>query len=148
MLMPGLAVVGGIFTAYLALTTNHALVIDEYWREGKAINRSLAKEAHAQALGLQLRLVPTPEGLQVKVADAQGRPWSSPSPVRVQWIHPTLAGRDRQAFAQPLGDGEYLASHFKWPDEGRWQVMVEDAGGAWRAKASWLASEKEMVIQP
>jgi len=147
MLMPGLAVVGGVFTAYLAVTTNHALVVDEYWREGKAINRSLAKEAHAQALGLQLRLKPTPEGLQLNV-EAQGRPWSSPYPVRVQWIHPTLAGRDLQASAQPLGEGEYLARHFKWPDEGRWQVMVEDAAGAWRAKALWSASEDEMVIQP
>jgi hypothetical protein len=151
MLMPGLAVVGGIFTAYLAVTTNHALVVDEYWREGKAINRSLAKEAHAQALGLQLRLKPTPEGLQLKVDDAQGRPWASPSPVRVHWIHPTFAGRDAQTLAYPLGDGKYLASQFsqfKWPAEGRWQVMVEDSGGAWRAKATWSASEKEVVIQP
>lgn len=147
MLMPALAVVGGLFTAYLALTTNHALVVDEYWREGKAINRSLAKEAHAQALGLQLRLRSAEGGLQLSV-DAHGRPWSSAAPVRVQWIHPTLAGRDRQALAQPQGDGKYLAKGFAWPEDGRWQVMVEDAGGAWRAKAVWSASEKELIIQP
>ena len=147
MLMPAVAVIGGILTAYLALSTNHALVVDEYWREGKAINRSLAKEAHAQALGLNLHLRPTAEGLQLTV-DAGGRPWSSQAPVRVQWIHPTLAGRDVQALAQPVGAGEYLARDFKWPEEGRWQVMIEDADGAWRAKAIWSAPENGLRIQP
>ncbi|NCX03543.1 MAG: hypothetical protein EBV72_11790 [Betaproteobacteria bacterium] len=56
MLMPGLAVVGGVITAYLAISSNHALVVGEYWREGKAINHSLAKEAQAKALGLELSM--------------------------------------------------------------------------------------------
>ncbi|MEY3477465.1 MAG: hypothetical protein RLY65_1865, partial [Pseudomonadota bacterium] len=29
-----------------------------------------------------------------------------------------------------------------------WQLMVEDAGGAWRMKAVWSASSDEVVIRP
>jgi hypothetical protein len=44
MLMPATALFGGIATFWLAATTNNALVVDDYYREGKAINQQLARD--------------------------------------------------------------------------------------------------------
>jgi hypothetical protein len=147
MLMPALAVAGGIFTAYLAISSNNALVVGEYWREGKAINHSLAKEAHAKALGLELRISQDGNDLSLQLLSV-GQSVQSPNPIRVQWIHPTLSGRDRAGIAMPLGQGYYRIADFTWPQEGHWQLMAEDAGGAWRMKTVWSASNDEVVILP
>ena len=147
MLMPGLAVVGGVITAYLAISSNNALVVGEYWREGKAINHSLAKEAQAKALGLELSMQQVGSDLRVQLR-SMGQAAQSTNPIRVQWIHPTLSGRDRMGIAMPQGHGVYRIADFTWPKEGHWQLMVEDAGGAWRMKTVWSASSDEVFIRP
>jgi len=147
MLMPAVAVIGGAITIYLAINSNHALVVGEYWREGKAINHSLAKEAHARALGLELRMIKDGSDLRLQLL-AMGQEGQGLHPIRVQWIHPTLSGRDKMAVAQPIGGGYYRIANFEWPTEGHWQLMAEDAGGAWRLKTVWSATQEEVVIRP
>lgn len=56
MIAPAAAVVGGIFTWWLAAHTNHALVVDDYYREGRAINQQLARDAEATRMGLSATL--------------------------------------------------------------------------------------------
>ena len=52
MLMPACAVVGGVITFWLAATTNNSLVVDDYYREGRAINMQLARDEAAASMGL------------------------------------------------------------------------------------------------
>ena len=44
---PLAAVVGGMVTLYLAVTTSDGLVVDDYYKRGKAINRDLARDTVA-----------------------------------------------------------------------------------------------------
>ena len=56
MSMPAAAVVGGAITFWLAATSNNALVVDDYYREGKAINLELDRDRTAAQLGLSAEL--------------------------------------------------------------------------------------------
>jgi hypothetical protein len=53
---PLAAVIGGIVTIYLAVTTSDGLVVDDYYRHGKTINRVLARDRAAAEHGLEARI--------------------------------------------------------------------------------------------
>ena len=52
MIMPATAMFGGIFTWWLAANANNSMVVDDYYREGRAINQQLARDDRATQLGL------------------------------------------------------------------------------------------------
>lgn len=52
MLMPATAIVAGFITLWLAVTTFDGLVADDYYKQGLAINQTLARANAAQELGL------------------------------------------------------------------------------------------------
>ena len=54
--MPASAVVGGIVTIIIAVKSPNALVVDDYYKEGMAINQSLERDKNAAELGLSARL--------------------------------------------------------------------------------------------
>ena len=73
MLMPATALFGGLATFYLAATTNNALVVDDYYREGKAINQQLARDTKATQLGLTATLTRAADGrARIELVAAQG----------------------------------------------------------------------------
>ncbi len=41
---PAAALIGGFVTLWLAVTTSDSLVVDDYYREGRAINQQLARD--------------------------------------------------------------------------------------------------------
>ena len=51
MLGPAAVVVAGVATAWLAISTEDGLVVEDYYKEGKAINRVLKREETAGAMG-------------------------------------------------------------------------------------------------
>ena len=55
-LFPSMAVIGGMITIYLAVTTSDGLVVDDYYKRGKAINRVLARDKAAARYGLTATL--------------------------------------------------------------------------------------------
>ena len=50
---PAVAVVGSLFTIYLAISSNDGLVVDDYYQQGLEINRVLARDQAAKFHGLQ-----------------------------------------------------------------------------------------------
>ena len=60
---PLISVLLGIMMVYLALTTNNALVVDDYYAEGKGINLRIERDRSASLLGLGATLTGTEEGL-------------------------------------------------------------------------------------
>ena len=55
--IPAASVIAGINMIYLAVNTDDGLVVDDYYKEGMAINQSLQRDKTAAELGLTARLV-------------------------------------------------------------------------------------------
>jgi len=133
MLAPGAAMIGGFFMLWLAASANNSLVVDDYYREGRAINLQLARDREAVALGLhgELRGVRDADGAAV-VLQLQAKPgivW--PDTLALSLVHATRAELDASWTMQRVGNGSYRASA-TLPASGRWQVQIEDPGKAWR----------------
>lgn len=130
MLMPALAVVGGLITFWLAATTNNALVVDDYYREGKAINRQLARDQAARELALRAELAAGPGGgIELRLSAAQG---NLPPFLTLRVIHATRAELDFIATLSSVGNGIYRGNQAELPTSGRWNVLLEDPDRSWR----------------
>ncbi len=131
MLMPAIALFGGLYTAYLAVTTNDALVVDDYYREGKAINLQIARDVRAAELGLSASLSSgIGGGLTVRLQSNPGV--ALPDALSLRIMHATRAELDRQTVLPAMGGGVYARPEFDLPRDGRWRVQIESADKAWR----------------
>jgi hypothetical protein len=134
MLMPAIAFFGGIATFWLAATTNHSLVVDDYYAEGKAINLQLARARTAATLGLEARVSRAADGsvlVQMKALDLQ----KLPDALTLRVVHPTQAELDLRLplVADPATPGRYLGAAGALPAQNtRWTLSLEDGAGTWR----------------
>ncbi len=129
--IPALAVVGSGITLWLALTSNNDLVVDDYYREGRTINRTIARDQEAAHLGLRARIEDSSEGLRLELQAADPAP-EFPATLRLRLVHATEAARDRDVTLRSLGQGRYLGAGEHLPSASRWAVVVEDPGAHWR----------------
>ena len=131
MTMPAAALVSGAITFWLAATTNNPLVVDDYYREGKAINLQLARDEAALRLGLVAELESGPDGApRLRLAALPGSPL--PPFVTVRLVHATRAEFDRGFTLAAAGGGLYTAAQGPLPADGRWNVVIEDPDRRWR----------------
>lgn len=147
---PALVVVASMITYVLAARTENALVADNYYKEGLAINRVLDAARNAATHHYHARLVLTPgEGAQLALT-GDGK---LPSRLRLMFIHPTHGRLDQTIMLEAAGQGEYRlhAAGFNalagLQDSPRWYVRVQDEAGAWRLAGQWdrrRASSVEM----
>src|SRR3712207_6000995 len=56
MLGPAVVVVAGVYTTYLAFSQPDALVVDDYYKQGKAINQDLRRDRAAASMALEAML--------------------------------------------------------------------------------------------
>ncbi|MGD9946360.1 MAG: FixH family protein [Burkholderiaceae bacterium] len=133
MLAPGAAAIGGFFILWLAASANNSLVVDDYYREGRAINLQLARDRLAGELGLHGELSGSTDadGAAV-VLQLQARPgidW--PDTLTLSLVHATRAELDASWPMQRIGEGRYRAAA-TLPASGHWQVQIEDPARRWR----------------
>ncbi|HRP97417.1 MAG TPA: FixH family protein [Rhodocyclaceae bacterium] len=143
--VPATSVVLGIVLLYFAITTADGLVVDDYYRQGRAIGQTMARSAHAAELGLAADLEFRADHLTVRLSAADGV--SLPSTVLVTIAHPTRSGRD-QSLALVGSDGEFSGA-LSPLSTGRWLVQLEDEARTWRLRrAIYLPSEAQVTILP
>ncbi|HCE39045.1 FixH family protein [Alloalcanivorax profundimaris] len=124
--LPASAVVGGLVTLAIAITHADSTVDDNWYRDGKAINRSLEAENRAARLGLAASL--DADG-RVRLSSAIAVPW--PDRLNLKLRHPTFADQDRNLTLRHLGQGRYEPDE-ALPDKGEWNVTLAPPDGAWR----------------
>lgn len=130
---PTAALIGGIFTFWLAATTTDSMVVDDYYREGRAINQQLARDRQASALGLQATLS-GPSGaadatIRLTLTALRGTDW--PAQLKLRVVHATRAELDVAYLLSHDGGGVYRTAG-ALPGAGRWLVQLEDPGRSWR----------------
>ena len=128
--LPASAVLAGIATILIATHKPHSLVVDDYYKEGLAINRQLAREQRAATLGLVARLsFDSDRGAVDAVLSARQPPQGER--LRLQLFHPTRAEWDQTIPLLRQPDGRYTGVLAEAPP-GYWHLVLEPLDGEWR----------------
>lgn len=127
---PAAVVAAGVVTIWLAVATADGLVVDDYYKRGLAINQTLRRGVVADTAGYEatLRIRSDADRLELILTTDRGAP--VPEFVRLRFVHPTRSGLDRTlALRGAAGRFEGAIAALA---PGRWNVLLEDDGGAWR----------------
>ena len=127
---PVAAIVAGVYTTVLAFRTSDGLVADDYYKQGLTINKTLAREARAVALGLRASALYLGESGRVRVL-LEG---AAPARLTLRLAHPTRAALDRVVALSLVRPGVYEGS-LELGDGIRWHAVLETA--EWRLAGDW-----------
>lgn len=142
---PAAAVIGGIATVFLALQSADSLVVDDYYKEGKAINLTLARDRRATELGLAAELVRAPAGLRLALQSTTAAvAW--PDELAVRLIHATRSEFDRDLVFRAIGGGRFVAPDARLPEAGRWTLQIESPDDDWRLATSIDADGERWIV--
>jgi hypothetical protein len=145
MLGPLIVVLAGSYTAWLAVSGQDALVVDDYYKQGKAINQDLRRDrvASGMKLGAELRYDAAAGKLSGNLSTL-GHPLADAIVIRL--VHSTLPAKDIQLEAQADQNGNFSV-RLPLLDMARWQVMIEGANGNWRLNGVWnWPHERQVAI--
>ncbi|MDE2600290.1 MAG: FixH family protein [Rhodocyclaceae bacterium] len=147
---PAVVVIAGLVTAWIAYTHGDPVLSDDYYRQGLAVQQTLASDARAQSFGLEARLRLNAAGdVHVGLSargQARSKDFVAPSVIRVTLSHPTRAGLDQTAELHREGEGYVGRLHL--PASGHWLVMVEsDGADGWRMLGKVILPAAEVKIQ-
>lgn len=135
MLGPAWVLIGGSMIGYLAVTRPDAMVVDDYYRQGKAINQDLRREQAAAARGIAIALRYDPVHRRLLgTLRSQGLPLGGI--VHLRLVHPTQPEKDivMAVLANQQGVFEVGMAPFA---QTRWQVQAEGAARDWRLAGPW-----------
>lgn len=140
--LPASAIVAGIITIVIAVRTTDGLVADDYYKQGLAINQTIARDELARSRGLRAVLELREGQVRVSLTAESG---DLPPSVRLTLVHPTRAGED-QAVRLARRDQVYVGELGR-VSAGRWGIRIEDEDGLWRMSGSaYLPSEGAVRI--
>ena len=136
MLGPATVLAGGVFVAWLAAGHPDALVVGDYYKQGKAINQELRRDRAATKLGLtlQARYDAQTGKLSGRLVARAGA--TQAAPFTIYLAHPTLPQRDLRLFVRPAEDGSFAVA-LPALERTHWQVVVEGGLRDWRLARGW-----------
>ena len=141
---PAAVVLAGVATTVLAVTSFDGLVADDYYKQGLGINRALARDDMARALGLDASVQFNADRTRVRVVLGAG---AQPRAIKVALVHPTRPEAD-QAVTLPAGaDGIYEGA-MRPPRATTMQLRIEDADGKWRLAGAWATKDDGVKLAP
>jgi hypothetical protein len=142
---PAVVIVAGFTTLYLAASGSDPLVVDNYYKEGLAINQVLARDRAASAANYQAQVLVSTDRTQLRMM-LQGT-GTLPAQLRLRFVHPTKAGFDRDVLLQQTQPGWY-EGRVRLTETLRWEVSLEDLQQHWRLSGSWDPSQSEFALKP
>ena len=140
--LPMTAVIGGMVTIYIAVATSDGLVVDDYYKRGKAINMDLARDRAAAMHQLQARLGIDLQYRQVTLK-LQARGYELPGTVALALLHPTRAGHDQAVQLQMVDAGRYTGTVAELP-LGGWYVQL--SADDWRLSGRLTLPQTEPAV--
>lgn len=105
--LPASAVIAGLTTLMIAINNADDLVADDWYRDGRAINRNLDAERLASQLGVSATLSQHNGVVDVALRADAPLPW--PETLQLFLRHPTQAKRDVTLTLVHQGNGRYSA---------------------------------------
>ena len=121
---PAAAVLAGIATLWIAAAGADGLVAEDYYKQGLGINRLIAREERARALGIAAGLELKDGQIRVRLENA------SPEALFVHLAHRTRAGFDQRLRLARVAGG--YETDLPPLAAGGWRASIEDPKGEWR----------------
>lgn len=140
---PVAVIVAGIHTTWLAYSSQDALVVDDYYKQGKAINQDLRRDLVAANMKVQVdmgydavhgRLDGTIHALDASKAGA----------IIVRLVHPTQPDKDMRLELHADQYGNF-SGDLPMLELGRWQVQVENEARDWRLRGVWAWPQQTKI---
>lgn len=134
--IPATSVILGFNLLYLAHQTNNSLVVDDYYKAGKAINQFAMRDRLAAESGLAAGVISNNNGIVVQLSTqtnnteqtsngANGGGFSYPASLSLQWVHVTQAHKDGNALLAHAGGGRYVIDNLRLPQTDQWRLHLE-----------------------
>ena len=144
MLGPFVVVLAGLATAWIAYSNSDALVVDDYYKQGKAINQDLRRDRVAAGMKLDadLRYEPS-EGKLNGLLKSHGRPLPG-NKIVISLVHSTQPQKDLKLNAQTDEQGQFSLP-LPMLDMARWQVVIEGEQRDWRLNAVWAWPQQKSI---
>jgi hypothetical protein len=146
MALPMAAVIGSTATAFIAVVKEDPLVVDNYYKEGLAINQVLARDHLAAQGQYRAQLLFSEDHSLVRLhLTSNGAPL--PDAVQLQLVHPSKAELDRKVALKAGQAGWYEGSIAGLQRGARWQLQVQggESGQGWRLTGDWRTAEGNAV---
>lgn len=142
-IMPFTAVVAGGITLWLAIVSNDGLVVDDYYKEGKAINQTRERDRLAQSLGINAQLFPQGPTLRLRLA---GRLQMPPGRLTLKILHPTRSGDDHEVILN--WDGSAYSGKLPQLAGSRYNAQLTPEFGGWRLTTGELLPGNPVILAP
>lgn len=130
--IPFVAVLFGIFMVVVAFYFPDDVVVDDYYKDGMAINRHISKDEKSAELGISLTLADrSSSSLSFAINHADE------AALLLRLFHVTDKALDREFVLVRQQDGRYLASDpglLVLDEDGIWYMEVESAERQWRLR--------------
>ncbi len=142
--IPFTAVIMGVVMLTLAIQSYSGLVVDDYYKKGKQINRVIARDKFAWELGLAAGLTLDQGRIEVRfdpsVSHVPG------DRIELSLVHATRPGLDQQLLLE-RGDTRPYRGQMQLTGEGRWNVALQTAD--WRITGSLHYPQQNQIrLQP
>lgn len=128
--LPASAVIAGLTTVYIAAHNTDGLVVDDYYKQGLAINQTLQRQQRASTLHLAATVdwntrtdVIT---LQLSSATAE-----YPPQLKLTFSHPTRAHLDSEVVLHQTPVAGQYTGHLLLQSQGNWHMILEPADQSW-----------------
>lgn len=106
---PLLSVVAGFTLLAFAITSDDGVVVDDYYRRGKEINRELKRDQAAVTHGVSANLIFGEARDTVRI-ELRAPASTAPAQLHLQLLHATRQGYDRDLLLARAADGTYQAA--------------------------------------
>ncbi|WP_416394644.1 FixH family protein [Allohahella sp. A8] len=161
--IPASSVIFGIIMLTLAIRSDTALVSDDYYKEGLAINQTMARERVAETLGLQGSMTLDDSTGQLSIvldstisSSAEGQRLGhipTPPALVLEVAHPTKADQDAfiQLYPSQRGSGSYgsyesfVSAEVLRKLSGRRYFSLTDSANTWRIRAEGNLAQEDTV---
>jgi hypothetical protein len=142
--IPLSAVIMGGVILYFSIVSFDGMVVDDYYKEGKQINRVLKRDKAALDHGLRAQV--GVEGNRLTVFLASNNIYTPPPVMEVSFYYATRDGQDKATFVERQRSGIYQGEIASL-ETGRWNVQIE--ADDWRLIGSmWAPDEAQVIIEP
>lgn len=141
MLGPFVVLVAGFVTMWISFSGADALVVDDYYKQGKAINQDLRRDRVAATLELQFSL--RYEAASGNLVGAM-KGLTNQLPLTLLLVHPTVPQKDKRMVVTPDAEGKFSVA-LPMLERAHWQVQIEDAERSWRLQGDWIWPQQHTI---
>ena len=122
---PAIAVVGGLSLLTLSIIIDDGVVVDDYYKKGKEINRVLTRDRKAKEIGIRGVSVYATDSktFSVTLASSSGSDFGDQN-IQLDLMHATRGGMDVRLPLNSGGNGLYQAILKTSLAKGPWHVQV------------------------